>query len=346
MLLSEPTASLYEVRTISDTASEYLNANALSDDRAAAYRRLLSEIECALGPMPVQDIAALAAFLNAKQAAGIAPNTIRKYVGMIYATYRWLHEHGHVSAETYLAVRAIKPPPESSRGAQPQPYNRTELRTLRATLDERWPKLPPEEADRWLRRVAEGRSPYSRVRVHAIRCQLDAVVALALHLGLRRAEILRQDIRFIHHDYYAVVVTDKPGSLDGNIRQVPFTDAARLAIHEWVVCRYYLNPEHQLPWLNLHSARTKSDPMTRATFDKLLLTYLGRGWMLKRLRDTCGVAWVRSGMPLEYVRQLLGLAQIADTLPYARLVGGSLDGTMEKLDTIFTDFVEPVEIAA
>jgi len=64
------------------------------------------------------------------------------------------------------------------------------------------------------------------------------------------------------------------------------------------------------------------------------------------LRDTCAAAWVRSGMPLEYLRELLGLSRIEDTLPYARLVRGSLDGTMEKLDTIFTDLVEPREIAA
>jgi hypothetical protein len=55
---------------------------------------------------------------------------------------------------------------------------------------------------------------------------------------------------------------------------------------------------------------------------------------------------VRSGMPLEYMRQLLGLSRIEDTLPYARLVRGSLDGQMEKLDTIFTDLVQPADIAA
>jgi site-specific recombinase XerD len=228
----------------------------------------------------------------------------------------------------------------------PEPYNRTQLRALRVRLDERWPKLPPEDADRWLRRVKDGRSPYARVRVHAIRCQLDAIVALAFHLGLRRAEIFRLDIRCVHFANEGVVVCDKSGSFDGKCREVPMTDAARHAAYEWIVCRYHLNPEHQFPWLNLHTDRTKSDQMTRATFDKLLLTYLGRGWTLKRLRDTCAAAWVRSGMPLEYLRELLGLSRIEDTLPYARLVRGSLDGTMEKLDTIFTDFVEPREIAA
>jgi hypothetical protein len=120
----------------------------------------------------------------------------------------------------------------------------------------------------------------------------------------------------------------------------------RVAVHEWIVCRYYLNADHQFPWLNLQAERTRADPMTRHTFDKLLLTYIGPGWTLKRLRDTCEAGWVRSGMPLEYLRQLLGLSRIEDTLPYARLLRGSLDGQMEKLDTIFTDLVQPADIAA
>jgi hypothetical protein len=41
-----------------------------------------------------------------------------------------------------------------------------------------------------------------------------------------------------------------------------------------------------------------------------------------------------------------GLRRIEHTLPCARLVRGSLDGQMEKLDTIFTDLVQPADIAA
>jgi hypothetical protein len=86
--------------------------------------------------------------------------------------------------------------------------------------------------------------------------------------------------------------------------------------------------------------------MTCHTFDKLLATYIGDGWSLKRLRDSCAAAWVRSGVPLAHLQQLPGLTSIEATLPYARLVRGSLDGQMAKLDTIVTDFVQPVEIAA
>jgi integrase len=67
------------------------------------------------------------------------------------------------------------------------------------------------------------------VRVHAVRCQLDAIVALALHTGLRRAEIFALDVACLHHLNYGVVVRDKDGSFDGRCREVPLTDAARQA---------------------------------------------------------------------------------------------------------------------
>jgi site-specific recombinase XerC len=256
---------------VSDIASQYLDAAALSDDRVAAYRRLLCEIESALGPMPVQDIAALAAFLDAKHAAGIAPNTIRKHVGMIRALYRWMYEHGHVTAETYLAVRAIKPPSESSRGAQPQPYRRKEIKALWTTLDERWPTLPDDEAWHWIDRWREGRSPYSRIRSHAIHHQLAAVLALALNCGLRRAEIFRLDESFMHDENAGVVAT---GS-DGEYREVPYTISARDLIGPWVRVRRAINPDHGRVWLSLWSGPTARQQMSEAAFNVMLTTYLG-----------------------------------------------------------------------
>jgi hypothetical protein len=90
---------------------------------------------------------------------------------MIRAIYRWAYEHGHVSADALLAVRAIKPPPESSRGVQPKPYRREQIKALWATLDERWPTLPDDEAWHWINRWREDRSPHSRIRSHAVHHQ-------------------------------------------------------------------------------------------------------------------------------------------------------------------------------
>lgn len=80
---------------------------------------------------------ALRGFLDAKLAAGAHPNTVRKYVGMIRAVYRWAYEHGQVSADVYLAVLAVKPPAKSARRAEPRPYGRKDLAALWATLETR-----------------------------------------------------------------------------------------------------------------------------------------------------------------------------------------------------------------
>src|SRR5664279_2388604 len=121
---------------------------ALSDDRGRVSLRVLRDLQarCDRADLARADAGVVRRLLGAWEAAGAHANTIRKYLGMLRAFYRWAYEHGLVSAETYLAVRAIKPPRESRRRAQPQPYRRKELAALCATLDERWPNLPPEEA--------------------------------------------------------------------------------------------------------------------------------------------------------------------------------------------------------
>jgi hypothetical protein len=113
-------------------------------------------------------------------------------------------------------------------------------------------------------------------------------------------------------------------------------------MRDWEVCRAYLAADHAQPWLNLHSANTMRDPMTRHTFDRMLATYLGPGWTLKRPRDTCAAGWVRSGLPLEHLRQLLGQGSIDATLPYAQLaVSGTLERDMARLNGPFMHIVQP-----
>jgi integrase len=225
----------------------------------------------------------------------------------------------------------------------PQPYTRPQLRALQATLGERWPKLPREEAEKWLPRYNEGRSPYSRVRVHAISAQLDAIIALALHLGLRRGEIFRLSANDLHYENAYVVARDRTGELRG----VPWTSRAHFAVHNWLRCREYLGADHDRPWLNLHSAPTARLPMARWTFDKLLGVYVGSEWTYSRLRVTSAVLWARCGLPLERLRELLGLARIEDVLPYAQLaVTGSLERDVDRLNGAFIRLAQEVPLAA
>jgi hypothetical protein len=66
---------------------------------------------------------------------------------------------------------------------------------------------------------------------------------------------------------------------------------------------------------------------------------------LKRLRDTCAVTWVRAGLPLEHLREILGLATLEAVLPYAALAGGSVDRKMQRLDPVFTQSLQSLEAA-
>jgi hypothetical protein len=86
--------------------------------------------------------------------------------------------------------------------------------------------------------------------------------------------------------------------------------------------------------------------MTVRAFNRVLVTYAGAEWMFRRLRATCAAAWVRSEMPLEHLRELLGLSRPEDVLPYAKLVRGSLTGEMAKRDELFAELVQPVLEAA
>jgi hypothetical protein len=149
----------------------------------------------------------------------------------------------------------------------------------------------------------------------------------------------------MHYDNAYVVVWDGGVPWSGNWRDVPYTDAARAPIAAWLEFRALVRPDHGRVWLNLWEARSIRQPMKHDAFDKLLRTYVGEGWTLKRLRDTCAVTWVRAGLPLEHLRQLLGLATLEAVLPYAALVGGSVERKMQRLDPAFSSALQPLEPA-
>jgi len=316
----------------------------LSEDRRRSTLLVLSEMRAATGSGDLADTDAVdfQRVLSARAAKGDAPGTLRKRQAIIRAFFEWAYRERVIDAETLLALRAVRPPVAISRLAAPQPYKASELRSLRAMLDECWPKLDPEDTSRWLGRFRDGRSPYSRVRSHVIRCQLDAIIAQALYLGLRRREIFALDIVTAHCDNDELIVWRDESRCIERARGVPNTRAARAAMSDWLDCRWALMPDHHALWLNTHARTTAHQPMTRATFDKLLATYVGPGWTLKHLRDTCAAGWVRAGLPAEHLRQLLGLSRIEDTLPYMRLVAGSLVGRMGELSEHFEKLIGPV----
>jgi hypothetical protein len=147
----------------------------VSSARRAGHLAIISDLQDWLAPMPLDapQADAIARFLADRARAGYSPGTVRKWRAMILAFYAWAWRERHISGDTLLELRAIRAPTGSGARAQPHPYRPGELRELRRGLDRRWPKLPPDEAARWVARWQDGRSPYSRIRSHAIRLEQE-----------------------------------------------------------------------------------------------------------------------------------------------------------------------------
>jgi integrase len=281
----------------------------LSRAREAALARLLAELDAWCAPRSLAELGAgdLLGFVDAKLASGFHASTIRRWLVMLRAHYRRLCDGGAVTASTYFAVRSVELPPDTTHEG-PNPYTPEQIDGLWRLLDCRWPKLPSDNAQRWLNRWRDGRSPYSRIRVHAIRCQLDAIIALALHCGLRKSEILRLDERAMHPDNEGVVVWEAGAPLNGGCREVPYSGEARELIAPWMNLRSMIAPDHDHAWLNLHARTTVREPMAEHSFSRLLGTYVGPGWTFRRLRDTAALRWVQERVPLLELVERLGSA--------------------------------------
>jgi integrase len=99
-------------------------------------------------------------------------------------------------------------------------------------------------------------------------------------------------------------------------------------------------------WLGLWARGTVYRRPSWHTFEKILPTYVGRGYTFSRLRATCGANWLKAGMPLWEVQQLLGHRSIGDTLRYAQALTPDVERRVARLDSAFTDLiVEPHESA-
>ena len=84
--------------------------------------------------------------------------------------------------------------------------------------------------------------------------------------------------------------------------------------------------------LNLWGRNTITQPMTKHAFEKVLRTYVGEGWTFRRLRDTCALEWLRAGLQVWHLQQMLGHRSMKDTLPYLEAVGGDVQRKLEQVE--------------
>lgn len=306
---------------------EYQEYHRISEARAKEQRALISNwsstVSVDLGGVKSEHLQSYAGHL---MNLGYHPNTVRKKLNMLRAFLSWAYAAGLITGEQFLSLKQVKNPRGSSGKTKPKPYKKVEIQAFWAALDFTFPKVPAhgprsQAVNRW----KKGVGPWGRVYRHAMRLQIDAMVRLALDLGLRATEIFELSVDDLHYDNDYIVVRGKrdPNTNEVKIREVPFTKDSRQAIYDWLEFRALMQPEHDRPWLSCW-ANARNTPMWKSRFDTLLQDTVGEAWAWHRFRHTCATQWVRVGMPLEKVQRFLGHSSIQQTLCYAEILKGDL----------------------
>lgn len=325
---------------------EYIGYHGITPERARQQLKLLRELEVFMGkPLMDIDAGAVQGFAGQMIGQSLHVNTVRKKLNMIRPFVSWLFAVNLLDAERYMKIRAVKNPRGSTANSQPNPYNQIEVRAFWRQLSERLPLIPEKgPRSQALKRWLSGKGPWARVWRHAMRLQVDAMVRLALDMGLRRSEMFNLSLDDLHYDNEYLVVRGKadPNTGQPKVREVPFTEAARKAIFTWLEFRALLKCDHNRPWVTCWADRYNL-PMRERRFHMLLQDVVGPEWRWHRFRHTCGTTWLRHGMPLEKVQRLLGHATLQQTLAYAEILKGDLATAMAKAEA---DFEQEVGRAA
>lgn len=323
--------------------AEHHDYNDISPKRRVMQRRVLLEFEASAG-VPILEAGpdALRDFLSARLEGGLAPSTVQKELRAITPLFTWARERKLIDRDALLDIREVKGP-RGANGGQPRPYSRKELQKLWVDLDARYP-LAPQSVERWHR----GQATYRRVRIHAVRLQVEAIIACALYGGMRAREIYGLNLEDLHPDNDVIVVRSARKNRDNEerLRGVPMFSPLREAIANWLEFRGWMEPDHERPWLRLWYTQTAAEPMPAKSFDECVghirRKQDGKGvWELHRFRHTAATEMLRAPMPIQSVQKILGHSRIEQTLAYAKIINEDLIAAAQKVDANFAEAIRP-----
>lgn len=318
---------------------EYLEPNSISPGRRhqqlVFLRNLAASIEHPMAELSAGDVNA---FIGSELKRGIHVNTGRKFAGMLRSFASWGGESGLLQFSDELQL--VRNPRGSTARSKPNPYKMTEIRGLQRAVAEKYPVLPVYgRGSHAIKRLTSGRSTALRRHAwrHARRLQLEAQIALALELGLRRVEIFNSTLPALHYDNAQVVVlTAKKGPGVIVTRTVPYTTHARQVMQEWLDFRWLLAPPHDSPWLALPMQGSLGDqvrPMTCWGIERALTNVGPWGW--HRLRHTAATEWLRAGVPIEKVQVFMGHTSIEQTQAYTKIEDEDVEHAMIAVEGEF-----------
>jgi site-specific recombinase XerD len=323
-------------------AKSYQEFHSISPERRRQQLQLLRSLEATLDGRSLLECTGdeFAAFAGDIKASGLHVNTVRKKLNMIRPFFSWAYATQKITADQYLAIRAVKNPRGSTGRSKPDPYTKAELQAFWPKLAAALPLLPESgRGSRSLTRFLAQQGGWNgHLYRHAMRLQIDAMVHLAFDCGLRRTEIFDLSLADLHYDNEYIVVFGKadPNTGQQKVRSVPFTTEARESVKRWLEFRAWMRPLHDRPWLSCFG-RAYRNPMWFTRFKDLLQTTVGPEYRWHRFRHTCATHWLRSGVELEVVSRLLGHSTLQQTLAYAKIVKDDIGKSMSKGELRFAD---------
>jgi len=173
----------------------------------------------------------------------------------------------------------------------------------------------------------------------ALRTDRDrAMVALMLHGGLRRCEVLGLRLSHVHVGDRRVFVTDGKG---GHQRLVPVANVFFTALAAYLAVERPKESADDHVFVVLKGPN-RGRPLTAAGLDEILTGARGRAGLTHaschELRHTCFTRLREAGMALEAIQAQAGHASIETTRIYLHLSNDWLAGEYHKAMAILDDW--------
>jgi integrase len=333
--------------------SQHFAMNSISPKRRKLVLRVIGEFEAFIdSPLHELSDRDFRAWMASRMASGAHVNTVLRDAKIIRMAVRWAWRDDLLDSDVLMRIRDTPNPRGSTSQSQPNPYSRHELDKMWAKIDKAYPKGFGERYFQFQRRTPEHtyktvrRASYKRVWRHAMSLQIEAIVLLALHGGMRQGEIFRATLDDLSPENAYVVVRGAAkgaGSMEVRMREVPMTQEMRRALYEWLAFRKRLKPDHEQPWLVLdphaspNMVLAPSSPFNAMSPDRMGEILGKMGVSLQRLRHTSATNYLRAGMELERVSRLLGHASINQTLCYTKLVRDDVHASAQRVESKFTN---------
>lgn len=241
---------------------------------------------------------------------GYNPNSVVTYMSMIKGFYAWCRRKKIITGDQLLDIREVERPKGAKPGV-PKPYTMRQMRQFWLELDTKYPTM--EISPRRKTMIQRGTANLAKIRLHAMRIQIEAIVLLSVCCGLRRHEIFRLSLEDVSPDNAYLPILGK-GDKE---REVPYPQVVREAVVRWIEFRSILGVMHDQIWIRAYGPNFNR-AMSLSAFAHMM-GKIGEGYELHRLRHSAATNWLREGMPIEQLQRFLGHSDINQTLRYAEL---------------------------